>query len=237
MASRRWMTALSAAAVGGALMYTGLGAAMLTPATAQAETSATAEIVGDIGSATDYEPAAMDDNGRVLGDIVIGDPAAPVAIVEYASLTCPHCASFHNGSLPELTEKYIETGKVKLIMREVYFDQFGLLATAVARCGGGARYEKFLDVFFKQQREWTEGGDPAQIRDRIRRIGLLGGMTPEQVDGCMTDRAYHEALIAFYQKTSGADNVRSTPYFLVNGQEVRGSVSADQMSATIDGLL
>lgn len=183
------------------------------------------------------EPVVETAEGRAMGDIVIGDANAPVTIVEYASLTCPHCARFHTLSYPEIKAKYIDTGKAKLIVREVYFDQFGLLAAAVARCGGENRYQQFLDVFYQKQRDWTASGDRATTIAAIRQIGLLGGLGSKRVDACLTDRDYHRSLVEAYQKVSEADEIRSTPTFLVNGEEVRGAVSPAEFSAVVDRYL
>ena len=188
-------------------------------------------------SAAPLADVTVTPEGRAMGDIILGDPNAPVTIVEYASITCPHCANFHTQSFPAINADYIEKGLAKLVVREVYFDYEGLMASAVARCGGPDKFHKFLDVFFKQQSQWRAGGDRPEVLRRIRRIGLLGGLTPERVDACMADEDYHRALAETYEKTSTADEVRSTPFFLVNGDRVRGAVSADEMAQTIEAHL
>lgn len=209
-----------------AAMVAGLGFGALGPS-AEAASVSNAPIA----------PAIETAEGRVMGDIVIGDANAPVTIVEYASFTCPYCARFHNLTYPEIKAKYIDTGKAKLIMREVYFDQFGLLAAAIARCGGEGRYPQFLDVLYKKQRDWTASGDRATTIAAIRQIGLLAGLGSKRVDACLTDRDYHRTLVETYQKVSEADQIKSTPTFLVNGEEVRGAVSPAELSAVIDRYL
>lgn len=200
--------------------------------TAHAQTIAAAAV-----SAVPIAPPTITDDGRALGDIVLGDPDAPVTIVEYASLTCPHCARFHIDTYPTIKEEYIDKGLVNLVIREVYFDYEGLVASAVARCGGPDNFYKFMDVMLEQQRQWRSSGDRQTIVGALRRIGLLGGLPPERVDACMSDQDYLRALAERYQETSQADEVRSTPYFLVNGEPVRGAVGADEMREVIDAQL
>ena len=91
---------------------------------------------------------------------ILGDPDAPVTIIEYASLTCPHCAQFHNEVLPELKERYIAPGKVRLIYRDFPLDQVALAAAALAHCDGSDRYFSMLDVLFETQRNWARADDP-----------------------------------------------------------------------------
>lgn len=188
-------------------------------------------------SATPIEPPTITDDGRALGDIVLGDPDAPVTIVEYASLTCPHCARFHIETYPTLKSEYIDTGLAKLVIREVYFDYEGLIASAIARCGGAANFYKFMDVILEQQRQWRSSGDRGTIVGELRRIGLLGGLPPERVDACISDQDYLRALAERYQQTASADEVEATPFFLVNGERLRGAVGIDEFREVVDAHL
>lgn len=239
---RNALLMLGAAAAVGALSVFGLGAGGATAeeaapvqlaqsGAASSEEAAQEEVVAE-GAET-----ALEEKGYALGDLVIGDADAPVTMIEYVSLTCPHCAHFHLDTLPALTGKYIDTGKVKLIIREVYFDQFGLWATAIARCGGEMRYHAFIDTFFEKQREWTRGESQDEIVDKIRAIGREGGLSPARVDACLTDEAYVTKLVEIFQEHAKRDEVKSTPYFLVNGEVVRGARSPEEMSAVIDAQL
>lgn len=209
-----------------------MAAAWLSGAPAWAQDGSGAQ--GAAEAAVEGQP--LEQRGYALGDIVLGDPEAPVEIIEYASLTCPHCATFHVGSLPELKEKYIDTGKARMIVREVYFDQFGLWAAMVARCGGPEKYHAYLDVFFEQQSEWARGSQEDVING-IRRIGRLGGLSAERVDACLSDQDYVTKLVEDYRAHAERDNVRSTPLFYINGEQVRGARSAAEMSEFIDAHL
>ncbi|WP_208347349.1 DsbA family protein [Pseudaestuariivita rosea] len=158
---------------------------------------------------------------EVPSDIVemaIGSENAPVTVVEYASFTCPHCATFHEGTFEQIKENYIDTGKVRFVYREVYFDRFGLWASMVARCGGEMRFFGIADMIYDQQREWLASGDPVQIADNLRTIGRAAGMSGEQVNACMEDRGKAEALINWYEANASADRIESTPSFVINGE-------------------
>ena len=115
-----------------------------------------------------------------LKERVLGDPNAPVEIIEYASLTCPHCAAFHAEKLPQIKKKYIDTGKAKLIARDFPFDRLGAMGAMMARCANPARYHQFLDVLFKQQSKWTRSNDPV---GELQKIGKLGGLSEDDFCG------------------------------------------------------
>lgn len=185
------------------------------------------------------------DKGYALGDLPLGQDDAPVTIIEYASLTCPHCASFTINSLPEIRKNYIDTGKAKLILREVYFDQFGLWATMIARCGGEMGYHRLIDAFMTRQRSWfgdhvrafNETKNPGPIIDEMKKIGRLAGLSNERMDSCLTDEAFLERLVSDFQTEAAADEIDSTPTFLINGDRFEGALSAREMSAEIDKRL
>jgi len=151
-------------------------------------------------------------------EMSLGDPEAPVKIVEYASFTCTHCASFHATVFQELKKNYIDTGKVHFTHREVYFDRYGLWAGMVARCGGEMRYFGLAEMLYSGMKDWTAGGDPAQVADNLRRIGKTAGLSAEQLDVCLSDNDKAQALVSWYQENASADNIDSTPSFIINGE-------------------
>lgn len=169
-------------------------------------------------------------------DMAMGSADAPVTVIEYASFTCPHCATFHANVFDEIKENYVETGKVQFIHREVYFDRFGLWAGMVARCGGPERYFGITDVLYAEQSEWTGNGSPAIVADNLRRIGRVAGMSNEQVDACLQDGDKAQALVAWYQQNAEADGISSTPSFVINGENYSNMNYAD-FSNVLDGLL
>lgn len=188
---------------------------------------------------------AQDDKGYALGDVVWGDPAAKVTVIEYASLTCPHCASFHVSAFPELKKNYIDTGKAKFILREIFFDQFGLYATMIARCGGAELYPQMIDAFLARQQDWylahvqafNATKDPLPMIEEMKKIGRLGGLSNERIDACLYDQTLLDRLVADFQTNAGADEVRSTPTFFVNGERLVGAVPAAELGAAIDKAL
>jgi protein-disulfide isomerase len=171
-----------------------------------------------------------------IPDMIQGDADAKVEIIEYASYTCPHCASFHAGLYKDLKKDYIETGKVKFIYREVYFDRFGLWASMIARCAGPDRFFGMTDLIYKEQSLWSRAGDPAAIVVELRKIGLKGGLDNDALDACLEDADNAQALVAWYQENAERDNIRSTPSFLINGEPYSNMNYAD-FSAIIDEKL
>jgi len=169
-------------------------------------------------------------------EMVQGAEDAPVTIVEYASYTCPHCANFHEGPYKQLKKDYIDTGKVKFIYREVYFDRYGLWASMIARCGGPEKFFGITDLIFAGQSEWSRAGDASSIVDELRKIGRLAGIEGETLEACMQDATKAKTLVAWYQENVKADGIESTPSFVVNGKSVSNQSYAD-FSAIIDAEL
>jgi len=153
-----------------------------------------------------------------IPDMVMGKADAPVTVIEYGSFTCPHCAEFDRDVFPKIRQNYIDTGKVKYVFREVYFDRYGLWASAVARCGGEMRFWGILDRLYATQRDWLAGGDAKKIADNLRNIGKTAGMTEDQVNACLNDADQLKGLVAWYQKNAEQDHIDATPSFLVDGQ-------------------
>ncbi|MEQ3625608.1 MAG: DsbA family protein [Celeribacter sp.] len=224
----------SLAAVPVTLMALALpGMAQDSTATATADTTeqtATDQTTTDTAVA---EPVT-DENGVI--EMSIGAEDAPVTIVEYASFTCPHCANWHDQVWADLKADYIDSGKVKFVLREVYFDRPGLWAGMVARCAGPVRYFGITDMLFDEQSDWTSGGQPAQIAEGLRKIGLKAGLEPEQLDACLQDGEKAQALVATFESTTQADDISATPTFLINGEKHSNMNYAD-MKELIDAEL
>ena len=192
-------------------------------------------IAAAMADSTDTTTAAADAAPIKIEDIVFGDPDAPITIIEYASYTCPHCATFHNNVFGGLKKEYIDTGKAKFILREVYFDRLGLWAGLLARCEGPAKYAGISDMLFKRQREWTKGESGAEIAENLYKIGRIAGMDNEAMSACLQDRDMAEALVAEFKRTSEADGISSTPSFVINGENHANQSLAD-FRVLLDGL-
>jgi protein-disulfide isomerase len=177
-----------------------------------------------IGSA---EAQEADLDTSTIVEMVQGAEDAPVEIIEYASYTCPHCATFHQGAYKQLKKDFIDTGKVKFIYREVYFDRYGLWASMVARCGGPEKFFGITDLIFEGQSEWVKAGGPAEIVDELRKIGRLAGIDNDQLEACLQDGTRAQTLVAWYQENAERDGVQATPSFVVNGKKVDNQSYAD----------
>jgi protein-disulfide isomerase len=164
----------------------------------------------------------------------LGDPDAPVTLIEYASLTCPHCAQFHTEVLPELKERYIATGKVRLVYRDFPLDERALMAAALAHCAGPDRYFGFLDVLFETQSSWARAENYIAA---LKRLGKLGGMSDEQIDACLADQELIDGILQTRLDGQDEHQVSSTPTLVVNGEVLSGSRSIDALSEVIDPLL
>lgn len=175
-------------------------------------------------------------DASVVEEMALGDANAPVTVVEYASFTCPHCATFHKTGFPRLKEDYIDTGKVRYVFREVYFDRYGLWAGLVARCGGKDRYFGLIDLIFDKQREWTQGGDPAALADNLRRLGRSAGLDDEMLGACLEDTEMANALVADYQRNIERDNINATPAFVINGK-THSNQPYEDLAKVIDAAL
>lgn len=191
-----------------------LGAAYLLW-TAFAPSANETRLPGDGSFQAQAQEGEVDTSG--IAEMTMGEVDAPVEIVEYASFTCPHCATFHEGAFENLKADYVDTGRASFTFREVYFDRYGLWASMIARCGGEARFFGIADMLFAEQGDWTEG-EPAEIAENLKRIGLKAGLSREEVDACLTDSETADALVARYQEYAERDGVRSTPSFLIDGE-------------------
>jgi protein-disulfide isomerase len=169
-------------------------------------------------------------------EMTMGDPNAPVTLVEYAMFTCPHCAAFNRDVFPRIKENFIDTGKVKLVFREVYFNKPSLWAAMLARCAPEERYFGIVDVLFSKQADWAAETDPQAMTQKLYSIGRQAGMTDAEMDACMQDRAMAEALVAEYQKNAAADGVDATPTFLIDGKKV-GNMGYDEFEAALNAAL
>lgn len=168
-----------------------------------------------------------------LPEKVMGKEDAPVTIVEYASMTCPHCARFHEQTLPDIKQKYIDTGKARLILREFPFDPRAEAAFMLARCSND-NYFSMVDVLFRQQSNWAA---VENAKDALLQIAKLAGFSQESFEACLTDQKLLDEIRAV--RTRGAEEfkVDSTPTFFINGKQYKGAMSIEQISAVIDGML
>ena len=182
------------------------------------------------------EPAADDSGPPIVHEMSLGNPYAKVTVIEYASFTCPHCMDFHQQVFDQLSVKYIETGKINFIYREVYFDRPALWAAILARCGGPDRYFAIADLIYRQQPDWTATEDPAELAANLRGIGIDAGLSDAQMDACFADSDKVRAMVAVYRQNSEVDDVQSAPIFLINGEKF-ATMGYDEFAAVLDRKL
>jgi protein-disulfide isomerase len=169
-------------------------------------------------------------------EMTMGSPDAPVTLVEYAMFTCPHCAAFHRDVFPRIKATYIDTGKVRLVYREVYFNKPSLWAAMIARCAPQDRYFGIVDLLFDRQADWAGETDGQAMVDKLKGIGRQAGLSDEQMNACLQDRATAEALVGAYQKHAEEDGIEATPTFFINGTKV-DNVPYEEFQAKLDAAL
>lgn len=167
-------------------------------------------------------------------DRVYGDPGAPIVIVEYASLTCPHCANFHTDVWPRLKESFVDPGHVRLAYRDFPLDQLALRAAGLARCVDRDSYFGFLDMLYGSFESWTRAPEPLGA---LTRLGRLAGMSEEQVAACLDDEAALDEVIEERLAGERRFQVNSTPTFVIDGRVYRGALTYEQFEEILTPLV
>lgn len=165
---------------------------------------------------------------------VLGRADAPITMIEYSSLTCPHCASFHADTLPRIKVDYIDTGKVRLIYRDFPLDRAALQAAQLAHCGGADRFFPILEMLFASQAQWSRADD---LGAALGRIGRFAGLDPGTVAACLADQELMDGIIASRFDGQQRFAVAATPSFVINGDVVAGAVDYADFRALFDRLL
>jgi protein-disulfide isomerase len=181
-------------------------------------------------------PAALTiDVPAAMKDRVIGNDNAPVTIVEYAALSCPHCAHFVSEILPEVKKRLLDTGKAKLIFRDFPLDNFGLKAAMMTRCIPADKYFSLVEVVFSNQERWTQSKDPLEA---LAQLGALAGMDADFFKACTQNTELETAILNGINDAQSKYQIRSTPTFIFNnGAEVlTGAQDADQFEAIVNKL-
>jgi protein-disulfide isomerase len=191
---------------------------------------------GDVDMAAVLKPGT-------LPEMSLGDANAKVTIVEYMSMTCPHCAHFHNTTFDEIKTKYVDTGKARFIIREFPFDPVATAAFMLARCNPQdatklstpEQYFPMVSMLFKQQRAWAspQNGD---VRGALLQSVKLAGYSQESFEKCLTNQKLLDDVNATVKRAADEFGVNSTPTFLINGKKYSGDMSVESMSKLIDSL-
>ena len=169
-----------------------------------------------------------------LPEITLGDKTAPVKIIEYFSMTCPHCAHYQENTFPAIKENFIDTGKVYYVFREFPFDPRAMAAFMLARCAPNGKYLPFIDMMFAQLRTWAtaEDGSAAMLQ-----MAKLAGFTQESFQACLTDQNLLDEINGVMKRGADEFGIKATPTFLINGKKYSGDMPVDTMSALINSLL
>lgn len=169
-----------------------------------------------------------------LGDVALGPENAKVTVIEYASLTCSHCAAFHKNTWPEFKKRYIDTNKVRFILREFPLDPRATAGFMLARCDGNDKYYPITDLLFDQQRNWAFTDRPL---DALRAMMRQAGFSQEKFDACLRDQKLYDAVNAVRNRGMEQFKVDSTPTFFINGQRYVGNMSIDELEKVIKPML
>ena len=204
---------------GGAMALTGGGLMFVRRDAPQAEEVAAVQS-GDVES---------------MPEMAIGAVDAPITMIEYGSFTCVHCANFHENVLPALKADFIDTGKMRFVFREVFFDRYGLWAAMIARCAGPEHYFGVSDILYAEQKAWIGSGDPVEIGENLRRIGLRAGLEADVLDACLADSAQAERMVANYSRQAQEDEITGTPSFIINGEK-QPNMSLAGFREVLEGL-
>ncbi|QRY69979.1 DsbA family protein [Ensifer sp. PDNC004] len=213
-----------------------------TPATAEAKPAAGTEVAQTTAAPVKVELPSSEGSVDVaklmepgaLPEMAIGDANAPVTIVEYMSMTCPHCAAFHNNTFEAIKTKYVDSGKVRFVLREFPFDPRAAAAFMLARCAPEGQYFPMISMLFKQQQQWAAAQNG---RDALLQMSKLAGFTQESFEACLTNQKLLDDVNSVMQRGAKEFGVQSTPTFFVNGEHYSGDMSVDVMSALIDSKL
>lgn len=173
----------------------------------------------------------------VVPERIMGNPGAPVTVEEFISLTCPHCGEFYTTVLPELEKRYVDTGKVRFILRDFPLDGVALKAAALARCMPAEQFYPFINILYSNLQQWVM--NPAGPEKILMQYAKLGGLSDDKAQSCMKDTAMLDALVAGREKAADKYGIDATPSFVINGgkEKITGMKSVEEFSAVIDKLL
>jgi len=180
------------------------------------------------GTMNGGEIATSADEYRMI--VAYGNPNAPIKIIEFASMTCPHCAQFHGIDLPKLKADYIDTGKVYLELHPFPLDMLAAKATMLAACGGGKNVA-YTTALFEQQRSWATAADPIEA---LASIAKFGGMSREQFDACMGNEALFQSIVKSRYDAQANYKISGTPSFVINGKLLDQPFTKDTFAKVLD---
>jgi len=192
--------------------------------------------IGGVAAADNATPAAAPKTGAnaVYREMIWGDAKAKVTVVEFASLTCPHCARFQQTVFPEIKKNYIDTGKIRFVFKDFPFDDLAMAGAVLARCAPGDRAHKLLELMFKNQNDWIRAQKPLEP---LRGYAQLAGMSSADVDGCLKNTGLLQSIKDEQQKAQNLYQIQATPTFYVGNEKVEGERTYEEFAKVIDKQL
>ena len=179
--------------------------------------------------------ASVAEAARVRADdFVIGTPGAPVTVIEYASLTCPHCAAFHRDTLPKIKKDYIDTGKVRLVYRDFPLGTPALAASMIARCAGRDKFFGFIEIIYRSQDQWSRSRQPLA---ELTRIARFGGMSETDVEECLKLQELLNGIRRTAAAAQETHKVNSTPTFIIGKETISGAMPYENFKKVFDRAL
>jgi len=158
-----------------------------------------------------------------LADKVIGKKDAPITILAFESLSCPHCKAFHNGAWPTIKKEYIDTGKARIVFHTVFGDVRAQFATMLARCVPDDRHFAMVELLFRSQERWTQTSNAEELFGALRPIARLVGMNDAQFKSCLESKELYRGLSQMRDELDAKYKVESTPTFVINGKRLIGA--------------
>ena len=171
---------------------------------------------------------------EAVAEMVMGRDDAPVTMIEYSSLACPHCAAFHRDVLPKIKETYIDTGKVRLIYRDFPLGGLALAAAMLARCGGSAKFFGFIEVLYRSQAQWSRSDDP---RRELARVARFGGISQKDFEACLTNEPLMTDIRERAVDAKQKFGIDSTPTFIIDGETIKGARPFEDFRDVIEKAL
>ena len=177
---------------------------------------------------------------RIVGTIEalqekkMGEASAKIEMLEFASLTCGHCAKFHNEVFPKIKKEYIDTGKILFTYKDFPLDKFALKASVIARCSGNDKFFSFLKVLYNKQKDWTRTQDPFKS---LLKIAKLGGLKNDEIKVCVGNKSIEDGILKQRLSSSKKFDIKATPTIFFNGKKYDGDLTYEALKLKINSLL
>ena len=174
------------------------------------------------------------DTIEALQNQTMGNESAPIKMIEFASLTCGHCAKFHNEVFPQLKKDYIDNGKIYFTYKDFPLDKFALKASVIARCSGKEKYFSFLKVLYKKQKDWTSSQDPFKS---LLKIAKLGGLKNDEIKVCVSNKSIEDGILKNRLNSTKKFEIKATPTIYINGKKYDGDLTYEALKLKLDSLI